>query len=369
MLSGPEGIKWAFPLVPQRNELLSGYLCRVAAAHGASPHGFCSLYLADHSFWARDVDRGVVNGFHGLISAQAGLSYEVIREMTLDRWRDVLVHSRYRTRETMAVTPWINAVGVFHRQRRQHALQFCRWCLAETGIIRKEWRLSFFVICDVHGIPLSDACSCCDAAFIPHRSRGRGFQCHACRDPLAVPPGKVPFPAPHSDLRRVAVFQAALSAELAQHAGETGKVVVSDRLLGIRDLISAISVEGRGPKTAELFGLCWSGGRSEAGRLEFARVGRRTAVMAVADALMKDWPDSFRRLGLEIGLTQVTFARLQPLPQWVQKEVEALPPGLHRVKTGRTTQIVKCVADIEAKQPENWRVMRAGVLLRAARGR
>jgi hypothetical protein len=357
---------WGLRIVPKEGELLSGYLCRAAASHGLSPYEFCSFHFEDTAFWARDVDGLGMRRNHEKIAQKADVTLEEINEMTLARWQTVLVPPRYGVGDIASVTPWINAVGVFHRKRRQHALQFCPLCLTENDLIKREWRLSFVVACDRHKILLRDACPWCGASFVPHRSLGRGYNCHACHLPLTkgLPAISSSHRVPY-DLDQLIAVQSEMCAELSRVVRSAHPV--SERLLGLRDLISVIGSVRFAGRYSGIPGM-ESMGRSGSFRVEFSRLEQRVMVLRLVNSAMDDWPVGFRSLSARLGLTGLSFGPFAPLAQWLAIEVDALPPGTPRPKRQDGGRFGQKVADITERRSENWRAVRADVMIRAAGG-
>jgi transcription elongation factor Elf1 len=55
-------------------------------------------------------------------------------------------------------------LGIYHREHKNHGLMFCPKCLkndGDTPYFRKQWRLSFSVICSKCGVYLHDRCPNC----------------------------------------------------------------------------------------------------------------------------------------------------------------------------------------------------------------
>lgn len=355
---------WAFEIDYRRDELLSGYLRRAAITHGASPFGFMRLHLGDPAFWARDVDRGVVRRHEAALSELSGLSSDAIRAMTLQSWVHALWPTRYSDRRPPAITPWVNATGVFHRLRRRHALQFCPECLAESETIRKRWRLSFVVACRRHERMLSDACPRCDAPFIPHRSLTRTFRCHVCRHDLAHEPKSDRTSSPPTEL--VMHTQASLYSMLDRAAG-CCEVNAATELHGLRALVAMVLT---GPKALvslrelRVGSHAWGEGRH---RVEIMRLPGRHQILHACGRLLEEWPYSFRSITDKLGLRQEGFKRYDPLPAWLGSEVERLPcvktRSVRKIRSGLDQKLDA----LHARKPRNWRTTRAALMIRAAR--
>lgn len=359
-------MSWAFRIAPLQDELLSGYLCRVARAHGASPYGFCELHLGDKAFWARDCDRGYSALHEAALAAQSGLAAERIGRLTLRAWIDRLTPESYSTSRPPAITPWINPLGVFHRTRRQHALQFCPACLAEIGTVKRPWRLSFLVVCPVHRRPLLDACPTCDAPFVPHRAPGRISLCHACHRTLGCS-----APLPIDFAKRAGLLlsiQESLMKSVDDDDHERSMQPHGFDLWTLRQLMSACFAHTRAREAAEVLGVdhmcAWDAGP----RLEMARHPQRYGLMTACAVLLDHWPHSFRSVAARLRITRRRLAgHFRPCPEWLSDELSRLPPGRPRAVPQNPPRRLAKVDLLALQRPANWRAARAEMLLRAAR--
>lgn len=357
---------WTFQIKPRHNELLTGYLCRVARAHGATPYGFCELQLGDKAFWARDFDRGVINRHDTVLIAKSGICAERLVDMTLRSWIRRLTPTTYRCTEQPSVIPWVNAAGVFHRTRRQYALQFCPECLDNTQTTYKTWRLSFVVICPVHQTLMMDACPACDAPFVPHRAPGRINLCHACQSNLVR---RVNSKNQSTEKDALALrLQDALTSKL--EAGRDGSQAENnkDELIGMREVISLLFNRRNATRSAEVLATLGNAEGLVGPRFELARHGRRYQVMAASAMLLDQWPESFRSAAKKLRLSQQGFSRdVSTRPAWLDQEIQKLPARGSKIKLPSLRPRQAKVDRLETERPSNWRATRAAILLRAAR--
>jgi hypothetical protein len=167
-----------------QDELLSSFLARVVFAHCSTPHRFLNLFWPNRPIWNRDIDRDPDAQWLVDVASLMGLTPEEIEGLTLREHRRALVSAK---EATPGDTPFLLSVGVFHRKRRLHGLQYCPLCLGEgPAYFRREWRLTFIVGCDRHKVPLRDACPHCDAIVMPHRLAKRGLEfCYSCGKNIA----------------------------------------------------------------------------------------------------------------------------------------------------------------------------------------
>lgn len=352
---------WAFPILPASHELLSGYLSRVAFAHGSAPHAFYRLHLNDGWFWTRDIDRGAAQRHHRALSHKAGLGLSDIQEMTLRPWIEALTPPHYSKRVVPAIVPWVNVAGIRQENRERHALQYCPDCLAVDGIVDRRWRLSFYTRCSLHHRLLLDHCLGCEAPFVPHRSLGSALRCFSCQRDLQA---KVnPKSSTPEDARAIFLQEAMVAALLApqQHSSFT-----SADLMAFRSLASVLLTHPRAPKaTRALLGRTPQNVRGWR-RLEFARIGQRADVMSFLCALLDQWPETIRALATKLRLTQLAFKFHETAPSWLHDEVMRLPIGEKKSRRKPRRTLEEQVTELEKTKPRNWRASRAALLIRVA---
>lgn len=339
---------WPYRPAPATDELLSSYLVRCAGRYGMPASRFCAFHFPGFQVWTRDVDRSATRPLLDAVAVATGLSHAQVIRMTLRA-----EERRVSVRRARGAAAWINGIGVYHRVRRLHGLQYCPACLESAVEYKKVWRLSFVVSCETHGCALRDACPYCDAPIIPHQQMAGAARCHMCHRSLVVAPTPVLEPS------RLAV---ALQA-LCLRALETGVVDVGGRgvpaqayFRGLRILASAV-VGSSGGQTGFIAGL----------PIEHRRTTDRGAVLISLASLLTDWPDSFHSLVAERHLTQRSFFRVS-VPEWVNDEVRHLPRGRTHNKASRHSLRAKLAA-LGRRKPAGWRALRAAMLLVAARTR
>ncbi|WP_367275050.1 TniQ family protein [uncultured Bosea sp.] len=129
--SAPKGdLHWTFKLRPKPDELLSSWLCRVAHAHGMTPHAFLALHWPGMEIWTRDIDRSADDGWLREVASRSGLPFDAVTALTLKPLMPILAGGRRRD-FSRGDAPLVLSAGVFHRSRVRHALQFCPFCVAE----------------------------------------------------------------------------------------------------------------------------------------------------------------------------------------------------------------------------------------------
>ncbi|MCB1734032.1 MAG: TniQ family protein [Gammaproteobacteria bacterium] len=158
---------WPVPLRPLPDELLTSWLVRLARAHGLRLHTFCSLYWPRKQMWNRDLDRFADSDVIAVLAEHTGIPYSDAYDTMLRSWEHVI----FEKCQTRTNSDWILPVGIYHRIRRRHGLQYCPECLGENGLpyFRKSWRLAFVTCCTKHRLRLSDSCPHCGKPVVFHR--------------------------------------------------------------------------------------------------------------------------------------------------------------------------------------------------------
>lgn len=179
-IAGLSGNLLPVHLKPLPDELLSSWLVRLAHGHGLKLQTFSSMVFgSDKSIWNRDIDKLAPDWLIDRLFECIGASMETILNTTLKSYEGIL----YEHHQPNGNTKWILPLGVYHRIRRGHGLQFCPCCLEEDAApyFRKHWRLAFSTICTKHNCYLLDACPKCESPIAPHRAdmQGRQYFPHA----------------------------------------------------------------------------------------------------------------------------------------------------------------------------------------------
>jgi hypothetical protein len=254
-------------------------------------------------------------------------------------------------RNSPGTAQWINSVGVFHRIRRRHGLQFCPECLALQPVYLRAWRLSFVTHCPVHGRRLLDACPHCDAPVVPHRQFPGRALCHVCHRPLLLPDHA------SRSASRPSFLETLCLSTLASGRATVGDVAVTSRdfFFGLRTLAS---IYGR---------VAWRKDDalpSDFEPMERARISMRSRMFDLLTPALRDWPDRFLAGAEDLRMTRQSFARTYP-PVWLQDAVRRLPPGHPRQKRGAHAHGVRQqLAALQRRKPVDWRSLRAELLCR-----
>jgi hypothetical protein len=334
-VTGLSGKVWPAHVKPRRDELLSSWLVRLAAAHSQKLHTFCALvWTRRKQIWNRDIDKCADSGLLDVLAEKTSTPPKRVARTTLAAYEGYL----YERHNPYGNTRWVMPVGVYHRTRRGYGLQFCPRCLAEDSdpYYRRAWRLAFVTFCERHRCPLFDRCPRCGAAVNFHRSelgdRRKWVSesvtlCHACRyDLRETPVARVESPANC----RVLQFQGTLTGALRR---------------------GWIEVNGCGPVYSHLYftvlhqlmKVCATGKRAAGLREAVARelkieapprltvscrdierldVSGRRELLDMARHLLDEWPDRFVRLCETYNVWSAALLReLEPAPFWYWRVV------------------------------------------------
>lgn len=160
--------KLPIKLSPQKDELLSSWLCRVAQANAVKLNTLNAIVFPQVKIWNRDIDKCATEEFLELLEMKTGVCFGELRKTRLQEFEGKI----YEKHNPKGNTVWIMPVGVFHSVRRQFGLQICPACLAEDKLsyYRKIWRLSFITICQKHYYQLFDECPDCSQPIMFHRN-------------------------------------------------------------------------------------------------------------------------------------------------------------------------------------------------------
>lgn len=191
-LFGP--IRLPIPLRPLEDEIFSSWFVRVARANGLRCHHLARILTGrGRQLFLGDIDRGVWKTPIYRLADLVNVPYEVAEKTLLTSYIPFL----WPQIKSKGVWPFILPISTQDHQTRKYGLQFCPQCLCTDPIpyFRKHWRLSFNVVCDIHGIRLKDKCPHCAAPIAIDRAdiKNGKFQdipslvhCAACQQSILV---------------------------------------------------------------------------------------------------------------------------------------------------------------------------------------
>lgn len=346
---------------PIQSELLSSYMTRLAHQHGLSAYRFFSYWLPGVPVWNRDLDRSISDHSLDLILEVTQLDRRQLELMTLrdyERQLSGLENAPWVCRQGIA--PWLNAVGVYHRTRRRFGLQYCPECLvSKDAAFIKPWRLAFVTMCPIHARWLLDCCTKCGGPIVPHRNNVSPLRCQNCHSWLSSCREDFSMKSGITDaLLNIQQKYQNLSGHF--HVGSE-EIAHPEVLRGLHLLMPVLRAHRFRFKSRCKELLAEAG----TGPIELTRVWGRAEVLLFLDRILVNWPDSFRTLALQAGITQQTFNPNKTIPPWLSVEVERLPVETMKRHLRKNTERVSSQANKEGIG-SSWRSARAAMLVKLA---
>lgn len=352
----------AFQLAPYPDELLSAFLVRSAHAHGMSPHRFCRLYLPrEIAIWMRDIDCTARGALLQEVAYLGGFDLGRAYDMILQTPPAVSASVSIAEREA-CFSQWVNAVGVYHRNRTRFGLQYCPQCLGDRPTFVRSWRFSFVTVCPMHHCSLLDRCRSCGSSVVPHRSY-RLTRCHRCGAFLSGTCDRLP------DVefeRRLHIQECFIRAMCGERMGiGTDVVPAADFLAGALAILGHIKEKLHSYPALIPLPVDFVVGTPP---LRLATCDDRARWMMVLASLLEEWPSRFLRLAAACAMSQAGFSRYR-VPEWLGAVVTQLPPRTRsRCPWSRGSLSVR-VRLIEEAGGRGCRAKRAMVLMSAAQER
>lgn len=157
------------------DELLSSWICRIAAGNTLIIRQFTRSVWPDISIWTRDIDLFAPEKIIQTLAHRCEIDYPTAFSTTLRSYIGIITPYGGE-----GLTQFITPIGVYHRIRKDPGQQWCPQCFIEdeTPYWRRSWRLAFNTVCLKHGLVLADRCQDCGTPISPHRSLN--FRCFVC---------------------------------------------------------------------------------------------------------------------------------------------------------------------------------------------
>lgn len=155
--------RWPITVTPQRDELLSSWLHRLAYANGVPGRVFARVLGLTPGMWSARLDLKCSITLADHLRQYADITSEQLAAMTMP---DGLPKQLFLPLRKL------------HRRSGSTWLQFCPRCLATDThpYFRREWRLATRLTCEKHKSRLRDRCTACNqpvaafnqSALVPH---------------------------------------------------------------------------------------------------------------------------------------------------------------------------------------------------------
>ncbi len=343
--------RWSFLLPRLEDELLSSWLTRAAHAHGTGPHSFCAQIYPHAQIWTRDIDRSVSDELIGQIAASVKADPAAIVGASL---RPIAERLAGRVpAPTSSDVPFLLRVGVLHRTRTLHGLQYCPACLAAPPTFyRRAWRIGFVTACANHAILLHDGCPRCDAPVVPQRAPiGKIGRCHICKYELAGAPH---IPADSSLL----AFQNALMGYLLE--GRDGIVSWDvDPFCALRTLVAVATPRPVLNALCERFQIERPADTEQRLVFEHVRGSMRRALLSIVNAWTASWPDRFIAVAQDAGLTRRSFQRRSMPPALAAAVAELLAGQTRRRPPWASILNDRLMRRLRRRDKTAWRTLHA----------
>lgn len=350
---------WLIRIPPVDGEIFSSYLARTASANGLSPYRFYSFHFPGQAVWNRDIDRSASDSFVSGIALGANISAQTILAMTLRDFESVL----QTPGTSAAIASWINVAGIYHRDRKGFAMQYCPHCLAANNAYLKIWRVSFVTVCEVHHCTLLDCCPHCGIQIAFHRTDAFRPNCHRCgRSLIHFSPSKISGTELHN---RLGVQHVMLSALF------NGKAFMGNQEVQPQEFFCGLALMMRAMKSA--IRLARRRGadlpviyeRLATGQIEQLRITDRANQCLLLASLIGDWPNYFFEFAISHRLTQRTFTGR--LPTWMHAVMSELPAGVPRIRQAVVVAPIRNqLRNLHRNKHSGWRTERAKLLLKKA---
>lgn len=288
---------------PHAGELLSGYLTRLALANALRPRQLWQLMGL-----TRDPDFLEEVSLLSRVAAFTGQPADVLGAMSLaPLFSRSLDDQRRRVMGNLLLTPG-----------RVYGQPVCPLCLRETGVFRREWRISTTTLCDVHHQPLIDQCACGAPISVSRRFASTFREdvplhyCDQCGQAYANP-------------ENVEWNAAAVTQRFVQGVLTTGSARWGDLRLAQCEAVDLLGFLAHGADKG------WE--------LRRMTVAQRREVMSVVGEVLQAGPDVYFR-GLRQGRQRLrNYTRLLPETAWVRDLTLDLTPRYATVQRVRWAEV------------------------------
>lgn len=145
---------------PEKDELFSSWLIRLANAHRSGIVNFYRNIYPDSNIWIMDIDTRAPEKLINKLEEITFLTYDEILATTLKFYEGKL----FLEQSSSNKTKWILPHSTPHTRISNASVAFCPSCFKKdnTPYFRKHWRLSIAIICTECGVYLHDKCPACD---------------------------------------------------------------------------------------------------------------------------------------------------------------------------------------------------------------
>lgn len=152
---------------PMPDELFSSWICRLAINHKIKPRSFIVNYFGTkEGFWNRDIDTLMIPSVIEFLVNHTPLQHEQIEKLFIKSYEGYVFQKCSDAGSNLG----INALGIYHRNRKLFGLTYCPSCLRKLpAYYQKSWRLMTSIVCTECNLYLLDRCPKCNSPITFHR--------------------------------------------------------------------------------------------------------------------------------------------------------------------------------------------------------
>lgn len=288
---------------PLQDETFSSWFRRTGTANGLSAREMYRAILPGAQLYSYDLDRHACSSLLERLSARTNVPHERLVTMTLMRWDGVVTEAA----ENRSRALWLPPVGR-SGNTRHFGQQICPACLREDLMpyYRGQWRLALMTSCHIHTLLLLDRCPSCGEAIQVLKSdecQNTHSSCWRCGiDFRSSPTTQAEYPS------TVRVFNKFITDNWAP-IGEYGSVhtLIYFRMLHllVRFLISGQHSQKLRQACAQNFNATRLTGANIPRLKQAERLNprARNLILAIAERLLRDWPNTFIGICVSAGLS------------------------------------------------------------------
>jgi hypothetical protein len=156
--------KRIFPMYipPEKDELFSSWICRMSIEHQIKPYSFVKNYFVDYArFFSRNIDLLRLDSVVSTLLKNTPLNKNQIE--------DLFEGNVFEKSCVNGITTGLLPLGIFNRRRKNFGTLYCPSCLRKKiPYYKKQWRLSFSLVCLDCNVRLKDRCDKCKEPITYH---------------------------------------------------------------------------------------------------------------------------------------------------------------------------------------------------------
>ena len=327
---------WPIRPKPKHDELLSSWICRIAAENQMQTSALCGAVFPGERFTFREIDRTFDVATMETLAQGTGVSVDRIWEASLLSDSGYVFDFR-----PVGTTEWILPTASVDGESG-NGLSYCPLCLAEDPYYRRSWRFAFNPACPEHRVFLRHNCPDCGKPYnyyygVTERMVGASpiISCRWCGADLR----KAPSARGELELiDEVLKIQNHLNEGIARDSfpiPDYGHVHARLYLTIYRACMVSLADEAKAKwvlvnHADELppdFDLSAIRKGATNNMLEYRPMDGIAAMMYLGDVLMREWPSRFLRYAKKTGITPTEFfVSTDIVPYWVTQTAQSFFP-------------------------------------------